>query len=194
MKDLIFDLVTKRYGEKTALRDFCLTVPAGTRAVLMGRSGCGKTTALLLAAGLLEPDGGRVTGRPERLSVVFQEDRLCEDFTVWRNLRLVRPDLSREEAREHLAALSLEQSLDTPVRELSGGMKRRAALARAGIYGGELFLLDEPFKGLDDSTRAAAAAYVRGQTEGKTLLLVTHDPDDPAYFGVAPVLMSAPEA
>ena len=192
MSELIFERVTKRYGEKTVLRDFCLRVRPGEPAVLMGPSGCGKTTALLIAAGLLPPDAGRVTGRPERLSVVFQEDRLCEDFTVYRNLRLVRPELTRQEALGHLAALGLEDSLDTPARELSGGMKRRAALARAGVYAGELYLLDEPFRGLDEAARDRAADYVRRLAAGKALLLVTHDPDVPALFGARPVLLASP--
>ena len=183
MTQLCFDRVSKAYGDKPVLRDFSLSLPAGGRMALMGPSGCGKTTALMLAAGFLTPDRGTVTGRPERFSVVFQEDRLCEDFTVLSNLRLAARRAPREALLAHLRELGLEDSCDTPVRALSGGMKRRVALARAVVYAGELFLLDEPFKGLDAATREAAIGYLLRRTQGKSLLLVTHDPAEAALLG-----------
>jgi NitT/TauT family transport system ATP-binding protein len=191
MKDLIFDRVGKSFGEKTVLRDFSLTVPAGGRVCLMGPSGCGKTTLLSMAAGLLQPDSGTISGVPERISVVFQEDRLCEDFSVLSNLRAVTgKSVSRETMLAHLRELGIADAAGRPVRELSGGMKRRAAIARAALYAGDLFLLDEPLKGLDEKTRGETLAYLLRHTAGKTVLFVTHSPAEAAQFGGALVQMA----
>ena len=73
-------------------------------------------------------------------------------------------------------ALGLGESLHAPVRTLSGGMKRRVAVARAVLAPGEVLVLDEPFTGLDRDTKAAVLAYLKDHTQGRTLLLVTHDP------------------
>lgn len=192
MNGLVFDGVCKSYGDRQVLRNFSLTVPAGSRVCVMGPSGCGKTTLLLLAAGLLAPDAGTVSGVPARLSVVFQEDRLCEAFSVLSNLRAVTgKSVSRDTMLAHLRELGLADAADKPAGELSGGMKRRAAIARAVLYGGELFLLDEPLKGLDEKTRDAALAYLLRHTEGRTVLFVTHSPEEAALFGGALVNMES---
>lgn len=176
MNDLTIRNVTKSFGEKAVLRGVSMTVQAGETVSIMGPSGCGKTTLLNLIAGLIQPDGGKILGVPQRISAVFQEDRLCEAFTAVSNLRLVTgrhvPDAL---LRAHLERLGLADDADRPVRELSGGMKRRVAIARAVVYGGELFLLDEAFKGLDDRTKELAMDYVRSETAGKTVVSVTHD-------------------
>jgi NitT/TauT family transport system ATP-binding protein len=184
MNELQLDRVCKSFGPRAVLRDFSLTVDPGERVCVMGPSGCGKTTLLRLIAGLEKPDGGEIRGVPRRISAVFQEDRLCEGFSAAANVRVVTGRaVSGETIAAHLRTLGLGDSLAVPVRQLSGGMRRRAALARAVLFGGDLFLLDEAFKGLDAATRTLAMDYVLRGTAGKTAILVTHDPAEAAYFG-----------
>jgi len=184
MNDLIVSHLSKSFGGKAVLRDFSLTLPAGETVCVMGRSGCGKTTLLNLIAGFLRPDAGCIEGVPARLSAVFQEDRLCEDFTAVANIRLATGKSCPDELiRAHLGELGLADAADLPVRQLSGGMKRRVAIARAALYGGDLLLLDEAFKGLDGETKTAAMDYVLRCAAGKSILCITHDETVAARFG-----------
>lgn len=179
MTDIVVKDLHKRYGELTVLDGFSVVFPAGDITCIMGRSGCGKTTLLRLLMGLEHADGGEITGLPARLSAVFQEDRLCEELSAFGNVRLVAPRRTEEDIRAALAALLLDgEAQKKPVSELSGGMRRRVAIARALLAEGELILMDEPFKGLDDGTREAVLAYVKAMTAGRTVLLVTHDEED----------------
>lgn len=176
MKDLVLEHVEKRYGDKVVLRDFSARFPGGECTCIMGPSGCGKTTLLRLILGLETPDGGQILGRSFPMAAVFQENRLFEDFSALSNVTAVCPRERRPEAAQHLMALGLGESLHAPVRTLSGGMKRRVAVARAVLAPGEVLVLDEPFTGLDRDTKAAVLAYLKDHTQGRTLLLVTHDP------------------
>ena len=86
--------------------------------------------------------------------------------------------------RDHLRQLGLEEAaLDKPVRDFSGGMKRRVSIARAVLFGGEVLFLDEPFKGLDAATREQAMDYVKRHTKGSTVLLITHDQQEARKMG-----------
>lgn len=176
MKDLVLEHVEKRYGDKVVLRDFSARFPGGECTCIMGPSGCGKTTLLRLILGLETPDGGQILGRSFPMAAVFQENRLFEDFSALSNVTAVCPRERRPEAARHLMALGLGESLHAPVRTLSGGMKRRVAVARAVLAPGEVLVLDEPFTGLDQDTKAAVLEYLKAHTKGRTLLLVTHDP------------------
>ncbi len=176
MNDLILQNICKAYGEKTVLKDFSHTFPAGKRTCIMGPSGCGKTTLLRIILGLETPDSGTFSGRPERVSTVFQENRLFEDFSALSNLAAVCHHGDRQVMVDHLTELGLGDSLHKPVRTLSGGMKRRVAIARAVLAPGELVILDEPFTGLDKDTKEMVLGYLKGHTQGRTLIIVTHDP------------------
>lgn len=180
--DIIIESVSKRFGEKRVLDGVNLRFPEGEITCLMGPSGCGKTTLLRLLAGLLRPDSGKITGVPERIAMVFQEDRLCEDFSALTNVTLVAPERA-EKAKALLTALGLGNELKTPVHTLSGGMKRRVAIARALCGGPELLLLDEAFKGLDAEARRIAIDTVREAARGVTVISVTHDPEEAALLG-----------
>lgn len=177
--------LSKAYGDHAVLRDFSHVFPDGSLTAIEGRSGCGKTTLLRLIAGLEAPDAGSILGVPSGgVAMVFQEDRLPPQLTAPACLRAV---LRRTSERDRqidaaLRALGLGDALDQPVREFSGGMRRRVALARALLYPSDLILLDEPFKGLDADTRAAAIAFARPLLAGRTALLVTHDPEDAEAF------------
>ncbi len=134
--DLVIAHVSKDYGRGPVLRDVSLTVRQGETVCLMGPSGLGKTTLLRCVAGLETPDAGAVTGVPRRLGYVFQEDRLCDNFSAVANLRLVTGRTLPEKAiLQHLEELGLSDSVRLPVSQLSGGMRRRVAIARAVCAG-----------------------------------------------------------
>ncbi len=184
MMAIVIHKLTKSYGEKLALPPFSCTVKPGEIVCLLGQSGCGKTTLLRLLLGLEPPTGGAVSGLPDRISAVFQEDRLCPAFSAVTNVSLA---LGRQASKAEIVALltdlGLGDALTKPVRELSGGMQRRVAIARSLLMPADLYLMDEPFKGLDEDTRQQVMDAVLARTRGKTLLLVTHDPEEAAYLG-----------
>ena len=116
----------KSFDGRVVLDHVSLTLESGGTACLMAPSGRGKTTLLRCIAGLETPDSGQITDLPERIAYVFQEDRLCDGFSAVDNIRLVTGKaLGEGEIRRHLEELGLAGSLDQPVRELSGGMRRR---------------------------------------------------------------------
>ena len=148
----------------------------------MAPSGTGKTTLLRILLGLERADSGTVEGTAgSRVSAVFQEDRLLEHLDAAGNLRFVLGrDYDADAAM--LAELGLSGVGDKPVREYSGGMRRRLALARALLAPCDWMALDEPFTGLDGENRAKAIACVRRCCAGKPVLLVTHQIEDAAPF------------
>ena len=182
--DMIFENVCKSFGDRTVLKNFSAVFPRGSISTVMGPSGGGKTTLLNLMLGLLKSDSGRLEGLPASPAVVFQEDRLCEGFSAVSNIRLVTGDrVSKEEILRHLELLGIGDSAEKPVRQLSGGMRRRVALARAVLYGGDALILDEAFKGLDPDTRRMALEYVMAHRGDRTLICVTHDQQEADFFG-----------
>ena len=206
---LIFDRVCFAYGEKSIFHDFSHRFESGGATCVTGASGRGKTTLLRLAAGLISPDSGsisfsvmncrRVPSEPadpqnsgfanaytfEKKSAVFQNDRLFEGMTAEKNILLAaRRGFSRADAFDLAAALGISaEDLRLPVRMLSGGMRRRIAIARALAAEYALLLLDEPFTGLDEANRRRAAALIRCQSAGKTLICATHNEADAALLG-----------
>ena len=165
----------KSFGGRTVLRDLTFTAGPGITAV-MAPSGTGKTTLLRILLGLERPDSGTVEGLAgKRLTAVFQEDRLLEHLSAEGNLRFV---LGR--AYDPAAARALPDTGPQPVREFSGGMKRRLALARALLAPFDALALDEPFTGLDRENRDLALACIRETAGDRPVLLVTHDAADAA--------------
>ncbi|MCM1087283.1 MAG: ATP-binding cassette domain-containing protein [Muribaculaceae bacterium] len=197
---VLVDNVSKAYGEKQVLFNFSLTLEPGGRYCLMAPSGSGKTTLLRLLGGMEPADGGEIRGMPERVGMVFQEDRLMEERDVISNLFAVagsektktekietgrtkrrqyrKKTQEIERIRTEAAEILPEDCLDKPVRELSGGMKRRCAVLRAMLSGASLFTMDEPFAGLDETSRRRTAAYILKKLEGRTLLVTTHRAED----------------
>lgn len=176
--------VSKSYGEKQVLKDFSHTFPRGELTCIMGPSGCGKTTLLSLMLGLEAPDQGEILGLEGlKKSAVFQEDRLCENAGAVSNIRLVNPALTKGETEGMLRELGLSDSLRQPVRTLSGGMKRRVAILRALAADYDVLFCDEPFKGLDQDTKTLVMGYFLRKTQGKTVILVTHDKSEAQALG-----------
>ena len=182
--DITVKNLSKSFGSKRVIEDFSAFFKEGGTTCVMGPSGCGKTTLLFMLMGLIAPDSGTIEGVPERISAVFQEDRLCESFSAVANVRLVC-GISTEEStiQEHLSAIGLGDSLFLPVSMLSGGMRRRVALVRAVLSPGKVLFLDEPFKGLDDKLKESVISYMKTRAKGKTIILVTHDEDEALSMG-----------
>ena len=172
----------KAYGDRPVLENVSFTVGVGVTA-LWGPSGVGKTTLLRILLGLEKPDSGELMGTAVRWSAVFQEDRLLDFMTPVDNIRLPEPKLERAVILREMAAMGLTGCENQPVRELSGGMRRRVAILRALLCGADVIALDEPFKGLDAETRQQAAAYILRHRDGAAVVCVTHDREDAAALG-----------
>lgn len=168
----------KAYGERQILQDYSMTMEANRRYVLMAPSGAGKTTLLKILTGLDNADAGMITGIPVRAGMVFQEDRLCESYNAVCNIMLGGGSAGEAQVRREAAQILPEDCLDKPVRELSGGMRRRVALLRAVLSEAGLLVLDEPFTGLDEENRERTAAYLLDHLGGRTLLVTTHREED----------------
>ena len=120
---------------------------------------------------------------------MFQEDRLLENLSPVANIRLVNPRLhAAGRCSPPLRPCAFRAALDQPARELSGGMRRRVAILRALLAEWDVLLLDEPFKGLDEETKACVLAFVRRAVEGRTAVLVTHDAAEARALGAAQIL------
>lgn len=175
--------ISHAYGENRVLEDVSLTLQPGQRLALMGPSGCGKTTLLRIALGLLAPAKGTVENSFCKTAVVFQEPRLLPWQTALDNVNLVLGDTpaTAEEARYWLDRMELSGAAEKYPRELSGGMQQRLALARAMAAEGDLLILDEPFKAMDESLRFRIIAQVKKTTAA--ILLVTHDEAEAEALG-----------
>lgn len=176
--------ICKSFNGKTVLHDISLSVNAGERVMLRGVSGRGKTTLLRIMMGVEKPDSGEVVSRPEKQAAVFQEDRLPEAFSVYACVKACAPkDLSREDIIMHLSEVGLGGEESKSANMLSGGMRRRTAIVRAVINDADVLYLDEPFTGLDDATKKSVVEYINRHTEGKTIVLVSHDAADAELMG-----------
>ena len=188
--DIQIEHLDKAYGENQVLKDFSAVIPEGKTTCIMAPSGKGKTTLLNILLGLESYDGGRIRGlEGKKKSAVFQEDRLCENLSSRANICMIREKkISRgsgflKKMEEGLEALELQEWGDQPVRKLSGGMKRRTAILRALLADWEILFMDEPFKGLDIETKKKVMEYVKNECLGKTVVFVTHDPEEAKEMG-----------
>ena len=171
-----FEHIHKAFDGRPVLVDLNWEVPDGSIWRITGPNGSGKSTCLKMVLGLVKPDSGQLTGIGDRISAVFQEDRLCPGLSAIGNVRLVAPDMTRDDAAAALERLGLGASAITdPVRSLSGGQRRRVALARALSVPAEIVCLDEPFTGIDAESLPDVTATLLTALAGKTVLLVTHD-------------------
>jgi phospholipid/cholesterol/gamma-HCH transport system ATP-binding protein len=194
---LVFDNVSIAFEENVVLDGVSFHLPRGETKALFGIAGSGKSTILKLAMGLLRPDSGRilllgeeVTRMSEqqlfelrrRVGIVFQESALFDSLTVRENVafRLMEEAIPEEEiegrVREALRFVELEQTVDMFPSELSGGMRRRVAIARAIITHPEVLLYDSPTGGLDPVTSNTIVELVMKQRDvyKTSALLVTH--------------------
>lgn len=172
--------LSRSYGQRKVLRRLTLRIERGEFVVLLGESGCGKTTLLRALAGLDDIQSGTIEA-PRRPAVVFQEHRLLPWDNLWKNVSLGLDGVqTRERAASALREVGLGDRLEEWPRNLSGGQAQRVALARALVQEPELLLLDEPFAALDALTRIRMHVLVKELvTRHKPgVLLVTHDVDE----------------
>ena len=195
-----------RSGPVQALENISLQVAEGDFVCLVGPSGCGKSTLLNIVAGLEKPDSGRVLadGKPvvepgrDRM-VMFQESALFPWLDVMGNVLFglkLKPNLTNRERREvalfYLTLVGLEKFVHSNVHELSGGMRQRAALARALAPNPRVLLMDEPFAALDALTREQLYGDIQKiwETRKKTIVFVTHNVREAACLGNRVILFA----
>lgn len=166
--------LTIGHGEKTVLSQLSHRFDEGTTC-LFSPSGRGKTTLLHTIAGLIPPLHGKVIRDSDRLSMAFQEDRLLNNLSAFSNIRLVCPERTIGEIEAALTAVGLGSDIYTPVREFSGGMRRRVAVIRAMLFNADIYLLDEPFAGLDADNAESLIDIIKRFGMGKVVIISTHD-------------------
>jgi NitT/TauT family transport system ATP-binding protein len=178
MTDLVVQDLHKSYPNgKCAIRQLSFRVVPGEFVAIVGPSGSGKSSLLKILCGLDRDFTGLVQPMaPEHTRLVFQEPRLMPWLTVLQNLQLVRPDAAQDALLEMLQNVGLAHCAALFPHQLSGGMQRRVALARAFITAPQLLLMDEPFQSLDAPTAAQLREQLLTlwQRCGCTVLFVTH--------------------
>ncbi len=158
---------------ENVIKDLTLHIKKGERVHITGESGIGKTTVLRLIMGLEKPQKGTVDiADGAKISAVFQENRLIPTLDAIGNVSLFS---NTEKAREILTKLGLSEDMASLPAELSGGMKRRVALARALARESDILILDEAMTGLDTANRERVAAVINEYALGRTVVCVTHD-------------------
>lgn len=202
--------VSKAYGEawerQDVIRDFSLEIEPGALTVVVGPSGCGKTTLVNLIAGFDRPDKGeillngkRITGPSKDRMVVFQETALIPWQTTYENVVFgprLRGDFKRkvlrQKAEELLAKVGLAEFMHKYPLQLSGGMQRRAELARALINQPQIMIMDEPFRGLDAMSRGLMQEFFLRLFEEnrRTNLFVTSEIDEAIFLADRLVVLS----
>jgi NitT/TauT family transport system ATP-binding protein len=197
--------LTTRGETVVAVKDFSLTVEAGEFICLLGKSGCGKTTVLRMTAGLDSSTSGVITLNGKRISdpnpkvgVVFQEDRLFPWRTIQKNVEFglelagLNRQGRREKALHYLDLVGLSGFAHAHPYELSGGMKQRAAIARALVNEPEILLMDEPFGALDAQTRLQMQEELMRicAKEQRTVVFVTHAVDEAVFLADRVVVLT----
>ena len=164
------------FGEKTVLEDFSLKIPDRGIIALQGPSGCGKTTLLRILAGLERPQAGTLKDiSPQQTALLFQDDRLLPWRTARQQLTDVLPRSRWDEVPTLLELVELSGEERTYPAQLSGGMGRRLALGRCLALEAKLYLLDEPFAGVD--LPRALRSLERLRSLDAPILLVSHEPE-----------------
>lgn len=194
-----FKSVSKSFGELCILKDFDIALAEKKINVIIGANGSGKTTLLRLLAGLEKPDGGKITGVPEKISYIFQDERLLPFLTVRQNLDFVltAPYPDKEERGavidKYLELADLKGFENYYPKKLSGGMRQRLSIARAFAYPSDLLLMDEPFKALDIKRMEELIHQITDlfAERPRTVVFVTHSINEAVMIGDEIFLMSS---
>ena len=206
MKLQIHDLC-KQFDGHLVLDHVSMELVSGHIYCLMAPSGTGKTTLFRILMGLEHADSGEIIVQRKTkeagqaaaekvadwqenetlqnlcIGAVFQEDRLCENLSAASNIRLVCTEtITDRELEEAYKAVALTEIWQKPVRELSGGMRRRVSILRALLAESDCVIMDEPLRGLDEKTRAKTIDYILKKTERKTLIFVTHEEKEAVWL------------
>ena len=165
--------ISKQFAEKCVLQSVSLTFDKGHCYALCGASGIGKTTLLRILCGLEKQDTGSVAIPPDAsFSYAFQEPRLFDALSVAQNIQAVHPDRNIDRLLEDL---DLADAMDKYPYELSGGMKKRAGLARALSKTADIYLIDEPTGGQDAQRSHRIAEAIKNYTADSLCIISTHD-------------------
>ena len=202
--------VTKRFNGRAAVADISFHANEGEILVLLGTSGCGKTTTLKMINRLIEPDSGQIlfngenitTQNPQELrknmGFVMQHGGLFPHYTVYENIAVVPNLLKWDKAQTKSRIITLAEKLHLPENllnrypgELSGGQQQRVGIARALIANTPVLLMDEPFGALDNLTKASIHEEFKALDEirQKTIIMVTHDVQEAFELGTRICLM-----
>lgn len=180
----------KSYEENIVLDNINMNIPENKITVVSGPSGCGKTTLLNIIGGIEKEDSGKVILKSNSISYIFQEDRLIPHLTVYENIAFVLKSIMNKNeinriVTKYLEMVKLIEYKDKLPSKLSGGMKRRVAIARAFAYRSRILLMDEPFKGLDDElkTEIIKEFLELYKKDKRTVVLVTHDKEEAKLLG-----------
>lgn len=173
--------VSFSYGDKKVLDGFSAEFESDAPVLLFGKSGRGKTTLLHLICGIIVPQSGKIDA-PERIGVVFQENRLIDSLSCIENCKLVCAD-GGEKIRELFAALAIEDCAEKSPAEVSGGQRRRVAIARALAFECGARLFDEPFAGLDLQAKKLAINAMAKYAKGSPCVVVSHNEQDAQLLG-----------
>ena len=190
------DNVSKSYGDKHVLSNVSCEFEDGKIYCIMGESGVGKTTLIRLIMGLEKPDEGYISSS-KQFAAAFQEDRLLEDRDAVDNVMFVLKNggsKSREQTEQYLSELLPEDRLHIRVDSLSGGMRRRVAVARAMLSDRNTLILDEPFNGLDDETKKTVINFIKKWQNNRTVIVVTHSYTDSEMLGAGICMLTMGKA
>ena len=181
-------------GEKRidVLRELNLSVKKDKITVILGRSGCGKTTLLRLVAGLESISQGEIKFKEKaKIGFVFQEARLMPFLNVYENIvfPLKKQEIEPAKIEALISMIGLSDFKFAAVSQLSGGMSSRVSLARVLAYEANLILMDEPFAALDAFTRASMQAEILKIKAGKTIIFVTHNIDEALFLADEIILL-----
>ncbi|MCI9140882.1 ABC transporter ATP-binding protein [bacterium 1XD42-8] len=176
MEYIILEKICKSYERKQVLFNVTASIPIGKVTCIMAPSGKGKTTLLKILMGLEKADKGNIFGLENlKKSVVFQENRLLEHLNPVTNIRFANHQLEIPKIVQAMNKVGLSECTSLPVRDLSGGMKRRVAILRALLADYDILFMDEPFIGLDNKIKIKVIEDIRDRSKGYTVLFVTHD-------------------
>lgn len=171
--EIVLQNICKSYDGIKALEDFSARYTCGDNVCYDWPSGKGKTTLLKILAGLEKDFDGEILGLDNRrVSMLFQEDRLCEDYSAIINVAMTCGN--DKVAKKLLLKLLDLEDIYRPVKELSGGQKRRVALARALGRNADIYLFDEPYNGLDADNREKVKLLIEDITKGKICVIASH--------------------
>ncbi|WP_103624893.1 ABC transporter ATP-binding protein [Campylobacter concisus] len=174
------------------LKELNLSIKKDKITVILGRSGCGKTTLLRLIAGLEGVSLGEIKFKEQaKIGFVFQEPRLMPFLNVYENIvfALKKHEIDEVKIDRLILMIGLSDFKFATVSQLSGGMSSRVSLARVLAYEANLILMDEPFAALDAFTRASMQAEILKLQTGKTIIFVTHNVDEALYLADEIILL-----